>query len=242
MSNVSIYRDSRLSAHDVREFGAANVVIATGARWRADGVGRSHHHPIPGSGNGQALSPEDVMAGTPISGPVIVFDDEHYYMGGVMAEELRRRGLDVIFVTPAGNVSAWTEASLEQPFIQTRLIEAGVDVRVGQRVSSIGNGVVELACGYTGRVNRVEARSVVMVTTRLPNDELHGDLMGDGAALKSAGIASVTRLGDCLNPGTIAAAVYAGHRYARELDLAAPPDLSFRVEHIRHDEAAPALV
>jgi dimethylamine/trimethylamine dehydrogenase len=39
--------------------------------------------------------------------------------------------------------------------------------------------------------------------------------------LKEAGIKSVTRIGDCLAPGFIAHAVYAGHRYARELD--APP-------------------
>ncbi|MGH6932423.1 MAG: FAD-dependent oxidoreductase, partial [Dongiaceae bacterium] len=154
MANVSLYRDSRLSAADVREFGAAHVVIATGARWRGDGVGRCHHRPVPGSDNGLALTPENVFAGTPIAGPVAVFDDEHYYMGGVVAEELRRRGLAVILVTPAGNPSAWTEASLEQPYIQTRLLEAGIDLRVGQQVASIGNGVVELACTYTGRTTR----------------------------------------------------------------------------------------
>jgi dimethylamine/trimethylamine dehydrogenase len=37
-----------------------------------------------------------------------------------------------------------------------------------------------------------------------------------------ARIVSVTSIGDCLAPGTIAAAVYAGHRYAREFEL--PPD------------------
>jgi dimethylamine/trimethylamine dehydrogenase len=31
----------------------------------------------------------------------------------------------------------------------------------------------------------------------------------------------VVRIGDCLAPSTIAAAVYAGHRYGREID--APP-------------------
>ncbi|MGH6932829.1 MAG: NADH:flavin oxidoreductase, partial [Dongiaceae bacterium] len=233
MANVSLYRDSRLSAGDVREFGAAHVVIATGARWRGDGVGRCHHRPVSGSDNGLALTPEDVFAGSPIAGPVIVFDDEHYYMGGVVAEELRSRGLAVMLVTPAGNPSAWTEASLEQPYIQTRLLEGGIEIRVGQQVASIGNGVVELACTYTGRTTRQEARAVVMVTSRLPIDGLYHELMADGPGLRAAGIRSVNRIGDCLNPGTIAAAVYAGHRYARELDapVADPP---FRVEHVAH--------
>lgn len=34
---------------------------------------------------------------------------------------------------------------------------------------------------------------------------------------KTDGKPSVTRIGDCFGPGTIAAAVYGGHRYAREL-------------------------
>jgi dimethylamine/trimethylamine dehydrogenase len=33
----------------------------------------------------------------------------------------------------------------------------------------------------------------------------------------TAGITNITRIGDALAPATIAAAVYAGHRFAREL-------------------------
>jgi len=45
-----------------------------------------------------------------------------------------------------------------------------------------------------------------------------------------AGIKSVTRIGDCLAPGTIAAAVYSGHRHARELDEPVPDGVPFRRE------------
>ena len=41
MPNVEIYRDSRLDAEQVLEFGFAHVCIATGSRWRRDGTGRS---------------------------------------------------------------------------------------------------------------------------------------------------------------------------------------------------------
>ena len=54
--------------------------------------------------------------------------------------------------------------------------------------------------------------------------------MSDAAALTEAGIASVTRIGDCLAPGTIAAAVHGGHRYARELDGPPIEDVAFRRE------------
>jgi dimethylamine/trimethylamine dehydrogenase len=36
----------------------------------------------------------------------------------------------------------------------------------------------------------------------------------------------VTALGDCLAPSTVAAAVYAGHRYAREFGEAIDPDVT----------------
>ena len=39
--------------------------------------------------------------------------------------------------------------------------------------------------------------------------------------LHAAGIRSVALIGDCLAPGTIAAAVYSGHRIAREFDVPA---------------------
>jgi dimethylamine/trimethylamine dehydrogenase len=37
-------------------------------------------------------------------------------------------------------------------------------------------------------------------------------------------------IGDCLAPSTIAAAVYAGHRYAREFDKPSAQDVAFARE------------
>jgi len=75
-----------------------------------------------------------------------------------------------------------------------------------------------------------------MVTARIPVDALHRDLAGSSAALADAGIRSLIRIGDCLSPGTIAAAVYGGHRMARELDAPAGDlslgDVPFRRERI----------
>ena len=62
---------------------------------------------------------------------------------------------------------------------------------------------------------------MVLVTSRQSNDALYHELMADQTALDAAGITSVTRIGDCLAPSTIAAAVYSGHRLAREID--SPP-------------------
>ena len=88
-------------------------VIATGARWRKDGVGRWHSYAVTGFEGERVLTPDDIMEGKLPTGPVVVFDDDHYYMGGVLAERLRRAGLEVTLVTPAELASIWTANTLE---------------------------------------------------------------------------------------------------------------------------------
>ena len=236
LPNVEIYRDSRLDAAQVREFGFPRVVIATGARWRRDGVGRSNVAPLPGHDRPNLVTPDQVMAGADVAGPVTVFDDDHYYMGGVIAEALARRGLAVTLASSAGTVSPWTTATLEQPYIQARLLAAGITVVVSHNLVRVADGAVELANIYSGSVLRLAAASVVMVTSRLPVDGLYAGLLAALPLLLDAGIRSLARVGDCLSPGTIAAAVYGGHRFARELDVAADDlsqaDVPFRRERI----------
>jgi dimethylamine/trimethylamine dehydrogenase len=71
---------------------------------------------------------------------------------------------------------------------------------------------------------------VLTLTSRLPNEELALALDGMAEAVTQAGILSVTSIGDCLAPSTIAAAVYAGHRYAREYDWSPTDAAAFRRE------------
>ena len=92
--------------HWVLEFGASRVVIATGARWRRDGVGRSNARPIPGfDAVRSVVTPDELLLdgrlGRLVKGPVVVFDDDHYYLGGMLAERLRLEGLDVTLARPA---------------------------------------------------------------------------------------------------------------------------------------------
>ncbi len=47
MPNVEVFRESRLTAQDIRDFGADHVVIATGARWRRDLFTASVSSPSP---------------------------------------------------------------------------------------------------------------------------------------------------------------------------------------------------
>jgi dimethylamine/trimethylamine dehydrogenase len=219
MTNVETYLDSRLSAEQILEFGFEHVAIATGATWRRDGVARFHLRPIAVDEGAEVLSPDDLMDGKRPSGQrVVLYDDDHYYLGGVLAELLVGEGREVTLVTPAADASNWTRSTLEQRRIQTRLLELGIAIEAHRAVTAVRTGGVETACVFTGRKAELACDSVVLVTARLPNESLYLDLTARRNAWKDSGVLSIKAIGDALAPATIAAAVYAGHRYARELD------------------------
>ncbi|HVW52188.1 MAG TPA: FAD-dependent oxidoreductase [Trinickia sp.] len=216
MSNVQIFRGSPVEVDDILQFGARHVVLATGAGWRVDGVG-------PGTPNGivfgdgvTVCSPEAVLRGAQVTGPVIVYDDDHYYVGHGVAEWLRAKGFDVTLVTPLADVSQWSYYTLELRRLEERLDEAGItcitkskvkEVRDGTVITTSGRRSASLACG-----------TFIPVTLREPNRQLADTLNLRKEEWRDAGIESVTLIGDALAPGTVAAAVYAGAAFGRELD------------------------
>ena len=222
MPNVQIYLDSALSADEVLEFGFDHVAIATGSHWRRDGVARFQTQPIAIDPAMPVFTPDDLMAGKLPKGEVLLYDDDHYYMGGVLAELLVKNGNKVRFVTPSIRVSDWSTNTLEQAFIQKRLIELGVDIHVTRGLTSVARDHAEVACVYSDRRSQIACDAVVMVTARLPNDALHLDLKARERGWQEAGIRGVKVIGDANAPAPIAWATYAGHRYAEELDA---PDI-----------------
>ncbi len=220
LPNVRIYFDSELDAASVLEFGFPRVVVATGARWRRDGVGHHWTRPMPIAGGARVLTPDDMMDGAtlPEGRRVVVWDDDHYYMGGLMAELLADMGCETHYLTPACEVSTWTRATMEQHFIQARLLEKGVKVHPFANLDAVGESGVTASCVFTGRSEEVESDAVVLVTSREPADCLARELEALADDWPGAGIESVTTIGDALAPATIAHAVYAGRRYAEELD------------------------
>jgi len=231
MQHVEIVRGSRVSAGDVLEFGATRTVLATGARWRRDGIGRTNAGPIPGFDERHpVLTPDDIFRGARVEGPVAIFDDDHYYLGGVIAEKLRAEGFSVALVTPADRVSAWTDNTLEQHAIQKRILDRGIDVHSNRNAVDFDGNRLTLACTYTNRPMTIAAACVVTLTSRLPNEELARALSATPDAVRAAGILSIESIGDCLAPSTIAAAVYAGHRYAREFDRPPSDEVAFTRE------------
>jgi dimethylamine/trimethylamine dehydrogenase len=212
LSNVEVAFNSRLGGEEIVSYGFDHVALATGARWRSDGVGRWHVKAVEVAAGMEVLTPDAVMDGDrPRGGRVLIFDDDHYYMGGVLAELLAGEGHEVVLVTPEARASAWTVNTMEQHRIQKQLLEKGVRILPSTALVSAGSDAARLACTYTGREEEHSCDSLLLVTSRLPVDGLAEELVGRGCA-------NVAVIGDAWSPGTIAAAVWDGHRYAQELD------------------------
>lgn len=218
---AELYLESPLSAQDVLEYGIANVALATGSTWRGDGVGRAHKRPLKYLKNDRVMTPDHVMDGAlatdKTDGPIVIFDDDRFYLGSVMAESAAATGRKVVFVTTASVVAPWSENTLEQGRIQGRLIELGVEIIPSHKLAGFENETLTIACTYSGIKRDIICDRLVLVTARLPKNDIWLDLQNVQTTWRDAGVSTVTRIGDCLAPGLIAAAVHSGHKFAREV-------------------------
>ncbi|MEX1108464.1 MAG: hypothetical protein WEC00_06090, partial [Dongiaceae bacterium] len=219
---------------DVLAVGADHVAIATGAHWRKERFdGAAYVAVAPAGLSASVLTADDIMGGKLPVGPTLVYDEDGYYLGGVIAERLRQAEIPVTFCTPLDNVSEWAGNTGERWRIRAHLAGLGVEFVLSHALVSFDGEAAMLACEYTGAKRTVPVSNVVMVTQRRPDDALYNALLakagGDAMALPF----SLRRIGDCEAPAIIAAAVYAGHRFARELD--APVDIDLPMRHDRVD-------
>ncbi|MCP4625824.1 MAG: FAD-dependent oxidoreductase, partial [bacterium] len=196
LDNVEVYRESRMTVDDILETGFPHVVFATGAFWRKDGFGLLNTQPIhPQISNKRVFTPDDIISGHYPAGRVMIFDDDHYYMGSVIAEKLMEQGCRVDFVSTYSHVAAWTRHTVEQERIQARLINLGVNIIPSRNLKTFDGNRVTLECVYTGSEEEMEVDGLVMITARIPNDDLYYELESKADPLSAAGIKSLTRIG-----------------------------------------------
>ena len=227
MQNVQMYPASEMNASEILETNIEHVVLATGASWRADGFGRYHSAVPEKFGPAESIfTPDDIFNGRYPAGRVAIFDDDHYYLGGVLAEYLKLKGLDVTLITPATSVSSWTAYTADQHRIQARLMALGVEIITAHGVDTFDGDNVTISCIYSEAKRELPFDQLLTVTSRLPNDKLYHALKDEPQ------LSSLTRVGDCDAPSIIAAAVFAGHRYAQEFEEDTDSDNPIRYDRV----------
>ncbi len=232
MANVTLYPESDLAAQDVLDFNAANVVIATGARWLPHlcGANELPYGPLTAP---RVYTPDDLAAGVVPEGPVAVFDYDNYYLGSAIAEQLAPLG--VTYITTAGAAAAWGFMTNEQPLVHQSFAKKGIALRTLEVVTGFDGDTLHLAGIFTGQPAQIAVRSLVIVGYRAPGSALYDALAPDA----KPGTLHLT--GDANAPGAIVHAVYQGHKTARELGVAQAVvrrDAPFAPRDFRLPEAA----
>ena len=167
----------------IAEFGADHVLLATGAPWRDDGAGRTRLLEIPGFA-GSALTPDDLMAKAPVEGPVVIYDDDHYYMANALAADLASKGHAVHIVSPQPTIAPWMGHTLEQPRMIAELLAAGVQMSPNATAVAWHGDRLSLVRSDTGEaLPDIPARTLVFVGTRLPDLSLAAQLDQRGHSL-----------------------------------------------------------
>jgi len=222
MENVQIYPDNRLDAEAVLELNSQHVIVATGARWRSDGVGRWSNSAFDGCELKGVVGVEQILDGYMPQGHTLIYDDDHYYLGSAIALKLTAAGVRVTMATPASELAGWSNHTEEHSLTMQALIEAGVEIITARGLVSYKPGEIELGCAYSARRSKIQADILIPVSARTPDDELWQQLDLRRDEFAARGGLSMQRIGDCRAPGIVAAAVYAGHKAARELGQQEP--------------------
>jgi dimethylamine/trimethylamine dehydrogenase len=144
MANVDIYPDNRLDADSIAGLDCQHVILATGARWRSDGVGRWSNRAFAGSDHADVISVERILRGELPAGRVVIYDDDHYYLGTAMALLASANGCQVTLVTPAESLAGWSHFTDEHRPTMQALIGAGVEWLTTRGLAGFETGVVHL--------------------------------------------------------------------------------------------------
>jgi dimethylamine/trimethylamine dehydrogenase len=218
LSNVTTILNEEMTPQKVLEYGASIVIVATGSRWAHDGMNGFAQAPVAGAGENlqHVRTPEDVMAGASIGQKVLVYEADGYIVGIGMMEKLLREGHEVTCVTPFAKVAPFYKKTLQAPGVIRALQELGLEIVTEHRVTAVEPGRAHIA-GNSGGESTIEVDTTVMVTQRNPAGGLYSALKADAAGLEAAGITALHRVGDCEAPGTVAEAMAAGRRLAREV-------------------------
>lgn len=217
LENVDVYLDNTMARDDVLELGFDHVVTATGSTWQPS-IMDEKSAPILITKTDSIFTPEDVLEGCELQSPVIIFDFDYYYMGGLIAEYIKGLGHEVTIITPFEKVSPWSFNSNEVSEIESRLLDKDIKVLTKHRINDIGESSIKIIHQVTNKKTDVDRGSLVLVGHRKQSDTLYTQLTSDEDALKASGIKSVQNIGDSNAPGAVVHATYAGHLYANTFD------------------------
>ncbi len=240
LKNVEVHLGvGEMTADDVLEYGADKVVIATGSKWRGDGLGSEGHAPIPGCDDSlpHILTPEQIMSGKEVPGDhVVILDGDGYFVAAGLAEMMADLGKKVTFITNLSEIIDYSQFTMEIMNNKRLFCEKNIETYRNHWVESVDPDGInmfylyrwgpDLAPPVAGEMARKRNRdsfkldcdAVILVTARVPNSGLFSELKARKSEWAENDILDIYRIGDCHTPRQALNAMYDGHRLAREFD------------------------
>ena len=169
---------------------------------------------LPGLGTGgiSLATPDDVLEGRVLAGPVVVLlDGDGHHKAASTAEYLAEKGSKVHLVTRAESVSPEI-TSVSRTLAIERLVDRGVIMHTSCWFDSARQTVVELTNTTTG--GRFEVPDVSLVVAALPN---RPSTVLEGSLEDLSGGVEIRVVGDCVAPRRALEAIEEGYLAGRAL-------------------------
>ncbi|HSF93417.1 MAG TPA: FAD-dependent oxidoreductase [Thermohalobaculum sp.] len=209
---VRINYNSYMDAAEIAEFGADEVIVATGSLPAGTGFQRAMTHldSLPGIERGDVWSVEDVMMNAArLKGTVIVLDEGGNWRGVGTAWKIAEDGHQVTIVTPDALVAKELQRSAADFPARRILAGLGVGFETESAILSWTADGARVVSLLTGAEKLIEAGSLVLATTNMAESDL------------TAGLAALDvpfrRIGDCAAPRTAPYAFYEGRKAGIEI-------------------------
>lgn len=195
---VDVRYSTPMDEQDIIEFGADEVLIATGSM--PDGLARQRwlpeHSELPGLANGNVYSAEEAISGqTTLGDCVIVIDEGGNWRGTGTALFLAEKGHKVTIVTPdpmIGKELARTTADFQTRSTLKRL---GAQFMLESVIQNWHGDYAEVRCLLDDEIIKIAASAIVTATTNMAFNEtalaldkaaIKFHILGDAAAPRSA--------------------------------------------------------
>ncbi|WP_300007778.1 mycofactocin system FadH/OYE family oxidoreductase 2 [Pseudonocardia sp.] len=187
------------------------VVLATGARPRLPGWAhagpdsRARRPRLARAIPGRVVDVREVLSGDVApQGRVLVYDELGFHQAPAVAELLAARGCTVEIMTPGMVVAQDLGTTLDMELFHRRAHAAGITLTTDRVITGVAGCEVTVLHHTVGAESRVRYDWIVCAAPPDPDEALWTALRGGGRP--------VHRVGDCLAPRRVHAAVIEGHR------------------------------
>ena len=195
---VEVRYFSPMDEQDIIEFGADEVVLATGSM--PDGLAKQRWLPeadeLPGLVNGKVFSCEEVFRDQAELGKaVIVLDEGGNYRGTGTAWYLADKGHEVSIVTPDAMIGIELTRTTADSVIRENLARLGAKFMLESVIDHWHGERADIRSLLDGSITSIEASAVVTATTNvvynevelaLAGTDVHFHVIGDAAAPRQA--------------------------------------------------------